>query len=75
MSGHAPNPHISAGQPHAHALETHHAETSEVVFTDMEWDHLRAEDFSAAKAVVLLMVGIFSTGVVLYSFVAAAVMT
>lgn len=39
-------------------------------FTPAQWDQLRAADVSAARAVVYLMVGIFSMGVVLYSIVA-----
>ncbi|MBI2807987.1 MAG: hypothetical protein HYX68_23635 [Planctomycetes bacterium] len=44
------------------------------VFTAAEWDTFQAEDFAAGRAVVALMLGIFITGVVLYSFVAYAVM-
>lgn len=44
-------------------------------FTDAEWDHHHSEDFSAGKAVVVLMVGIFSTGVFIYSIVALAVIS
>lgn len=40
------------------------------VFTDAELDRFRAEDFAAGKAVVSLMLGIFITGVILYSIVA-----
>ena len=43
-------------------------------FTEAEWAHFRAEDFAAGKAVVILLVGIFSTGVILYSIVAYTVM-
>jgi hypothetical protein len=39
-------------------------------FSDAEWDNLRAEDYAGGKAVVMLMLGIFLTGVVLYSIVA-----
>ena len=42
----------------------------ETAFTDAEWQSFRAEDFAAGKAVVLLMLSIFSTGVVIYSIVA-----
>lgn len=38
-----------------------------------EWAHFRAEDYSAGKAIVLLMVGIFSIGVVLYLLVAFSI--
>ena len=43
-------------------------------FTDAEWDEQHREDFAAGKAVVILMVGIFSTGVIIYSIVAYAIM-
>ena len=49
-----------------------HASAS--VYSDAEIDTLRAEDYAAGKAVVMLMLGIFSTGVVLYSIVAYTVM-
>ncbi len=42
-------------------------------FTANEWDQLHAADFAAGKAVVILMVGIFSMGVIIYSCVAYAV--
>lgn len=42
-------------------------------FSQAEIDTLQAEDYAAGKAVVLLMLGIFGTGVLLYSIVAYAV--
>lgn len=42
----------------------------EAAFTDPEWQALRTEDMKAGTAVVCLMLGIFLTGVVLYSIVA-----
>jgi hypothetical protein len=45
------------------------------VFSDAELEQLRAEDFAAGQAVVLLMICIFSTGILLYSVVAYAVMS
>lgn len=39
-------------------------------FTPVEWEQLRAEDRSGAKAISGLMVGIFTTGLILYSIVA-----
>jgi hypothetical protein len=39
-------------------------------FTDAEWAGFRSEDFAAGKAVVIEMLGIFLTGVVIYSIVA-----
>ena len=46
---------------------------SENVFTPAEWETFRAEDLAAGRAVVILMLGIFTTGVVLYSIVAYTV--
>lgn len=40
------------------------------VFTESELAHMHSEDFSAGKAVVILMLGIFLTGVFIYSVVA-----
>ncbi len=55
MADHAPHEHVVAA-PSA--------------FTDTEIADLRANDVSAARAVVILMLGIFSTGVGIYSIVA-----
>ena len=44
------------------------------VYSDAEIETFRAEDYAAGKAVVILMLGIFTTGVVLYSIVAYTVM-
>jgi len=49
-----------------------HAPTANA-FTEAEWDQFRAEDFSAGRAVVILMLGIFSMGVILYACVAYSV--
>ena len=46
-----------------------HAPTSSP-FTDAELQQLKSDDFAAAKAVVMLMLGIFSTGVFIYTIVA-----
>jgi hypothetical protein len=40
------------------------------LFTDNQWKLFRQEDTKAGSAVVLLMLSIFSIGVVLYSIVA-----
>ncbi len=56
MSEHAPNEHAPA--------------VSDCVFSDADLAGFKAEDFSAGRAVVLLMLSIFSTGVVIYSIVA-----
>ena len=50
-----------------HATNEHH---SAAVFTDAELAAFQADDYSAGKAVVVLMLGIFSTGVLIYSIVA-----
>ena len=39
-------------------------------FTDQQWEDFHREDFRAGGAVVMLMLGIFGMGVVLYSIVA-----
>ncbi len=38
-------------------------------FSAAEWDKLRAEDFQAAKQIVLLMVTIFVMGLIGYSVI------
>lgn len=50
-----------------HADPTHAPAT--LPFTQAEWAELRRDDWKAAAAIVGLMVGIFLTGVVLYSIV------
>jgi hypothetical protein len=42
----------------------------EDAFTDQQWQDLHREDVRGGGAVVMLMLGIFLTGVVLYSIVA-----
>jgi hypothetical protein len=53
-------------------MDTHSSTTptTPAPFSDEEWLQLRAEDFAAGAAIVILMVSIFSIGVVLYSIVA-----
>jgi hypothetical protein len=76
----ADNEHIAAGEP-SHAAEHHisehaaHAHADAGVFSVAEVAHFQAEDYSAGRAVVLLMLGIFSTGVVIYSIVAYSVIS
>jgi hypothetical protein len=55
-------------------METHFSEKpiTPAAFSDEEWAQLRAEDFAGASAIVILMVSIFSIGVVLYTIVAWA---
>jgi hypothetical protein len=50
--------------------DSHAPHTPTANFSDEEWQQLRAEDYAAASAIVILMVSIFSIGVVLYSIVA-----
>ncbi len=54
MSEHASNEPVAAAGP----------------FSAADWAAFRAEDFAAGKAVVVLMLSIFTIGVVLYSVVA-----
>jgi hypothetical protein len=77
-----PNEHIAAGDPSAHAhgitpTDSHAATDSHATpanaFSDAQWAYLRAEDYSAGRAVVVLMLGIFSLGVFLYAAVAYSV--
>lgn len=75
MSDPTPNEHITAANPYgsSHAITPaaadHHAPTAEA-FSDSEWANLQADDFAAGRAVVALILGIFLTGVVLYTIVA-----
>jgi hypothetical protein len=50
------------------------AASGQPYFSSQEWDDLQAEDLRAGKAVVGLMVGIFSTGLLLYIGVMLSVM-
>lgn len=43
-------------------------------FTTEEVAYLRAQDYSAGKAIVVLMCGIFFSGIVIYSIVAWSIM-
>jgi hypothetical protein len=36
-------------------------------FSEAEWNQFRASDYAAGRAVVLLMAGIFSIGLLLYA--------
>jgi hypothetical protein len=69
----AEHEHIAAGEPkHAadHHVSEHAGHAHADVFTSTEIAHFQAEDYYAGRAVVLLMLGIFSTGVFIYSIVA-----
>lgn len=52
-----------------------HAHAPAVEFSDAEWEDLQREDSSGARAIVGLMVGIFSIGLALYLIVALSVGT
>ncbi len=55
-------------------MSEHTSSPTPPVFTEAELQHLQAEDFSAGRAVVIEMVGIFSLGVIIYSIVAWSIM-
>lgn len=78
MSDLNPNEPISVGDPHggSHGIApaSDPAQAAEN-FTDAEWASLRTDDFAAGRAVVILMLSIFLTGVALYSIVAYAVIS
>jgi hypothetical protein len=61
-------------EPHP-APETAHHEPAHTTtpFTEGEWQEFHAEDIHAARAIVCLMAGIFTVGLVLYATVAAVV--
>ena len=69
MAESMPNQHVTPGEPPHHGAAPAHPAVASV-FTDADWESFRAEDFAAGKAVVVLMLGIFSMGVALYSAVA-----
>jgi hypothetical protein len=48
----------------------HGGPATQTYFSEGEWQSLRTEDLSGAKAVVGLMAGIFTIGLALYLFVA-----
>jgi hypothetical protein len=50
------------------------AATGQLHFSEEEWNVLQSEDVRGGKAVVGLMVGIFSTGLLLYIGVMLSVM-
>jgi hypothetical protein len=63
----------SAAMSHGHE-PTHYPPPAEgMKFADEEWQDLQAEDRHAARAVVGLMAGIFTTGLFIYSVVALIV--
>ena len=72
MSEHAANEHIAAGEPGVHGHDSanlaEHAAAAH--FTDAEWANFQLEDYSAGRAVVVLILSIFLMGVFIYSIVA-----
>jgi hypothetical protein len=65
---HTHEPGHVCGHEHAHGHA--HLHEPEIPFSDTEWQALRTEDMKGAMAVVGLMVGIFTIGLVLYLIVA-----
>ena len=64
--------HESFSEHPMHAGHGHRDHAASAPFTDAEIEHFHKEDLAAGTAVVCLMVGIFSIGVVLYTIVAWA---
>ncbi len=66
--------HEQAIVPAQDGPQHHHPATSWTnPFSDRDVDYFRRQDRSAGRAVVLLMCGIFSMGVVIYSIVLASI--
>ena len=60
------------GQPVFLVVATsHHAASATELFSAEEWQAFRQADVQAARAIVVLMLGIFCIGIVLYTIVAA----
>lgn len=57
----------------SHLTHHGHAGADDKPFTDLEIQTFHNQDYSAARAVVILMCGIFTIGVVIYSIVAYTV--
>ena len=63
-------------EPHAHNNPSHDVNIPggpgkpALHFTPAEWDQYRVSDIGAGRSVVLLMGGIFTIGLILYSTVA-----
>lgn len=58
---------------HPHSHDPGHETAVEKPFSDTEWATLQLDDLRAGKAVIGLMMGIFSLGLVLYFIVAMIV--
>jgi hypothetical protein len=59
---------VSHEEAHGHAAPT--SPVTDSGFSPEEIANLRADDVGAAKSVVLLMCGVFTLGLILYSIVA-----
>ena len=58
-------------------MSEHHPEQhgdSVLHFTPAEWEQFRSSDLAACKAVVLLMTGIFTIGLILYATIDLLIM-
>jgi hypothetical protein len=60
--------------PETHGHDTH-ASTERPHFSAAEWEQFQKDDVTAGGAIVLLMGGIFSIGLILYFIVAWSVRT
>jgi len=56
--------------PETHGHDTHAMTGDRPYFPEAEWRQFNIEDIAAGKAIILLMAGIFSIGLVLYSIIA-----
>jgi hypothetical protein len=64
------NEHVTPGEPPHYPAPAPAHPAAASVYSDADRAAFQAEDFAAGKAVVVLMLGIFSMGVALYSAVA-----
>jgi hypothetical protein len=63
----------SPGHTEAVPVAPAHTATGQTYFPDAEWNQFRAQDLTAAKYIVGLMMGIFVVGLLLYAGVALIV--
>jgi hypothetical protein len=63
---------MSHGDTHTHDHDTHH-EGPRPYFPEAQWEQFQRDDIAVGKAVIVLMSGIFSIGLVLYMIVAIVV--
>jgi hypothetical protein len=66
----SPHAHASGSTTEGHAA--HHEGGRAVPFTAEDWQEFHENDAGAGKVIVLLMTGIFLTGLALYTVVAIA---